>query len=156
MPQLRRKSPFYHLPLRKHPKLTIIISSSSPQPPQYNWLLLPPTITNPPRGGIHLSSRSLTDFNPSLTSKASAKTRRLIEENNDAEMAYSGARAAWSLFGGDSELARVLLRSAVRLNGHVMTRLLGGLKKPGTFCSLLPPCSLPRPVALTGSTDSFR
>lgn len=55
----------------------------------------------------------------------------MIDENNDAEMAYSGARAAWTLFGGESELAKVLLRSAVKLNGHVMTRVLAGLKKPG-------------------------
>lgn len=115
------------------PELLICPLTAVPHlvPHQFNWLLLPPSVTNPPRGGIHLASRSLADFNPSLTSKASAKTRRLIEENNDAEMAYSGARAAWSLFGGESELAKVLLRSAVRLNGHVMTRVLGGLKKPG-------------------------
>lgn len=50
-----------------------------------------------------------------------------------AELLYTGALAAFKLWGGDSLLARQYLRLGARNNPSILMRLLGKVTRPGRW-----------------------
>lgn len=85
---------------------------------------------SPQRGGVILDARRSTDFDPTLSGKAGQKVRKLIGRALESSQNYTGARAAFEVFG-DCELSRCFLRSAVQKNPIILRRIVGHADPPG-------------------------
>lgn len=79
-----------------------------------------------------MTSRTKKDYNTKLSGPSGKKTRELIEEFWGTEQLYTGAKAAFEVFG-DCELARCMLRQAMKKNPIIIRRILGKATIPGAF-----------------------
>ncbi|EPT02866.1 hypothetical protein FOMPIDRAFT_1029164 [Fomitopsis schrenkii] len=82
----------------------------------------------PPRGGC-----AFTDPSPHPISRAEYAK---MSEYCRAELLYTGALAAFKLWGGDSLLARQYLRLGARNNPSILMRLLGKVTRPANLNNL--------------------
>lgn len=81
----------------------------------------------PPRGGC-----AFTDPSPNPISRAEYVK---MSEYCRSELLYTGALAAFRLWGGDSLLARQYLRLGAQNNPAILMRLLGKVSRPGRSIS---------------------
>lgn len=79
-----------------------------------------------------MNLRTKKDFNFNLSGPSGKKTRALIEKFWGTEQLYTGAKAAFELFG-DCELATCMLRNAMKSNPIIIRRILGKATIPGTL-----------------------
>lgn len=102
----------------------------------FNWLENDPKKGPPARGGGILNSCSISDYDPKLAGPTGQKIKRLIDTSlpNEPEQLYTGAKAAFELFG-DCELSRHLLRAAVKNNPVIIRKILGKADPPGIIWS---------------------
>lgn len=77
----------------------------------------------PPRGGC-----AFTDPSPDPIPHAEYER---MAKYCDANLLYTGALAAFKLWGGDSLLARQYLRLGASNNPAILTRILGKVTRPG-------------------------
>lgn len=100
----------------------------------FNWSELSRSGEPPPRGGTILDARRSTDFDPTLSGKSGDRVRKHIGLAFDSNQNYTGARAAFEVFG-DCELSRCFLRDAVEKNPIIYRRILGRADPPGKIAS---------------------
>lgn len=98
-----------------------------------NWIIPTPG-TIPARGGTNLDSHAKSDYDPTLAlnEDLTLKLKKGIESTINAELIYTGAKAAYELWG-DCELATLFWRTGARLNFHVARHLLAGIEQPSEF-----------------------